>query len=52
MTKGTIVGLLNRLEDRRLAERQTDPQDGRMHVTSLTEQCAGLAAHAVTEHEA
>ena len=51
VTKGNIVGLLNRLEDRGFVERRPDPQDGRTHVVSLTEQGAALAARVVPEHE-
>jgi DNA-binding MarR family transcriptional regulator len=52
VTKGNMVGLLNRLECRKLVERRPDPQDGRTHVVSLTEQGAALAARVVPEHEA
>ena len=52
VTKGNMVGLLNRLECRKLVERRPDPQDGRTHVVSLTEQGAALAARMVPEHEA
>ena len=52
VTKGNMVGLLNRLEDRGLVERRPDPQDGRMHVVCLTERGAALAARVVPEHEA
>ena len=52
VTKGNIVGLLNRLECRKLVERQPDPEDGRTHVVSLTQQGAALAARVVPEHEA
>jgi DNA-binding MarR family transcriptional regulator len=51
VTKGNIVGLLNRLEDRGLVERRSDPQDGRTHLVSLTHQGAALAARVVPEHE-
>jgi DNA-binding MarR family transcriptional regulator len=51
MTKGNMVGLLNRLECRKLVERRPDPEDGRTHVVSLTEQGAALAARVVPEHE-
>jgi DNA-binding MarR family transcriptional regulator len=51
VTKGNIVGLLNRLEDRGLVKRQPDPQDGRTHIVCLTEQGAALAAQVVPEHE-
>ncbi|HCJ35687.1 MAG TPA: MarR family transcriptional regulator [Ktedonobacter sp.] len=51
VTKGNIVGLLNRLEDRGLVERRPDPEDGRTHMVCLTEQGAALAARVVPEHE-
>ena len=52
VTKGNMVGLLNRLEDRGLVRRRSDPKDGRTHVVCLTEQGAALAAQVVPEHEA
>ena len=51
VTKGNMVGLLNRLECRKLVERRPDPEDGRTHVVSLTEQGVALAAQVVPEHE-
>ena len=51
VSKGNMVGLLNRLEDRGLVERRPDPEDGRTHVVSLTKQGAALAARVVPEHE-
>src|ERR1700730_15354748 len=51
VTKGNIVGLLNRLEGRGLVERRPDPEDGRTHMVSLTHQGAALAARVVPEHE-
>jgi DNA-binding MarR family transcriptional regulator len=51
VTKGNIVGLLNRLECRGLVQRRPDPEDGRTHIVSLTEQGAVLAAQVVPEHE-
>ncbi len=51
VTKGNIVGVLNRLEDRGFVERRPDPQDGRTHLVSLTPQGAALAARVVPEHE-
>src|SRR3984893_978169 len=51
VTKGNIVGLLNRLEDRGLVERRADPEEGRTHIVSLTPQGAALAARVVPEHE-
>src|ERR1700738_1104471 len=51
VTKGNIVGLLNRLEDRKLVERRPDPQDGRTHMVCLTEQSAGAAARGVPGQE-
>jgi DNA-binding MarR family transcriptional regulator len=51
VTKGNIVGLLNRLECRGLVQRRPDPDDGRTHIVSLTEQGTALAAQVVPEHE-
>ena len=51
VSKGNVVGLLNRLEDRGLVRRRPDPQDGRTHVVCLTEAGAALAARVVPEHE-
>lgn len=51
VTKGNIVGLLNRLENRGFVERRPDPEDGRTHLVCLTEQGAALAARVVPEHE-
>jgi DNA-binding MarR family transcriptional regulator len=51
VTKGNMVGLLNRLEARGLVQRRPDPQDGRTHVVCLTEAGAVLAARVVPEHE-
>ena len=51
VTKGNMVGLLNRLEDRGLVRRRSDPQDGRTHVVCLTQQGAALAARVVPEQE-
>src|SRR3984893_13238653 len=44
VTKRNIVGLLNRLEERKLVERRPGPEDGRTHLVSLTQQGAALAA--------
>ena len=52
VTKGNIVGLLDRLERRALVRRQADPEDGRAHVLVLTERGITLAAQVVPEHEA
>ena len=51
VTKGNMVGLLNRLECRKLVERRSDREDGRTHVVSLTQQGVALAARVVPEHE-
>jgi DNA-binding MarR family transcriptional regulator len=52
VTKGNIVGLLDRLERADLVERRADPTDGRAHVISLTERGANLVARVIPEHEA
>ena len=51
VTKGNMVGLLNRMECRKLVERRADPEDGRTHLVSLTQQGATLAERVVPEHE-
>ena len=51
VTKGNMVGLLNRLEARGLVQRRPDPQDGRTHMVCLTEAGAVLAARVIPEHE-
>ena len=52
VTKGNIVGILDRMEQCGLVKRQGHPQDGRTHMLYLTE-CGGeLAARVVPEHEA
>ena len=52
VTKGNVVGLLNRMEQAGLVKRQPHPEDGRAHLVSLTERGARLAAQVVPEHEA
>ena len=51
VTKGNIVGLLNRLECRDLVQRRPDPEDGRTHVVSLTERGKALAVQVIPEQE-
>jgi DNA-binding MarR family transcriptional regulator len=52
VTKGNVVGLLNRMERAGLVTRQGHPEDGRAHLVCLTERGATLAAHVIPEHEA
>ncbi len=52
VTKGNVVGLLNRMEQAGLVKRRPHPEDGRAHLVSLTERGAMLAAQVVPEHEA
>ncbi len=52
VTKGNVVGLLNRMERAGLVRRQPHPEDGRAHLVSLTAQGVTLAARVVPEHEA
>jgi DNA-binding MarR family transcriptional regulator len=52
VTKGNIVGLLDRLERAALVERRADPSDGRAHVISLTERGSMLVTKVIPEHEA
>jgi DNA-binding MarR family transcriptional regulator len=52
VTKGNIVGVLNRLESRELVKRETSLEDGRTNMVSLTERGVDLAAQVVPGHEA
>ena len=52
VSKGNVVGLLNRMEDAGLVKRKPHPEDGRAYLVSLTERGATLAAQVVPEHEA
>ncbi|MFD3165352.1 MarR family winged helix-turn-helix transcriptional regulator [Herpetosiphon sp. NSE202] len=52
VTKGNIVGLLNRMEQAGLVMRQPHPDDGRAHLVSLTAHGTMLATQVVPEHEA
>lgn len=52
VTKGNVVGLLNRMESAGLVKRQPHPEDGRAYLLCLTERGATLAAQVIPEHEA
>jgi DNA-binding MarR family transcriptional regulator len=52
VTKGNVVGVLNRLENRGLVKRETSLEDSRTNIISLTEQGVAIAAQVVPEHEA
>ncbi|KPL90899.1 MarR family winged helix-turn-helix transcriptional regulator [Herpetosiphon geysericola] len=52
VSKGNIVGLLNRMEQAGLVTRQPHPEDGRAHLVSLTAHGTTLATQVVPEHEA
>ncbi len=52
VTKGNVVGLLNRMERADLVKRELHPDDGRAHLVSLTARGAALAEQIVPEHEA
>ena len=52
VTKGNIVGLLNRMERDGFVRRQPHPEDGRAHLVCLTERGRQLADQVVPEHEA
>jgi DNA-binding MarR family transcriptional regulator len=52
VSKGNVVGLLNRMEHAGLVKRQAHPEDGRAYLLCLTEQGATLAAEVIPEHEA
>jgi DNA-binding MarR family transcriptional regulator len=52
VSKGNVVGLLNRMERAGLVKRQAHPEDGRAYLLCLTERGATLAAQVIPEHEA
>ena len=52
VSKGNVVGLLNRMEHASLVKRQAHPEDGRAYLLCLTERGATLAAQVIPEHEA
>lgn len=52
VTKGNVVGLLNRMESAGLVKRQPHPEDGRAYLLCLTEQGTTLAGQVIPEHEA
>src|SRR5215213_4315368 len=52
VSKGNVVGLLNRMERASLVKRQAHPEDGRAYLLCLTERGATLAAQVIPEHEA
>ena len=52
VSKGNVVGLLNRMECAGLVKRQPHPEDGRAYLLCLTERGATLAAQVIPEHEA
>jgi MarR family transcriptional regulator, organic hydroperoxide resistance regulator len=52
VTKGNIVGVLNRMERDGFVRRQPHPEDGRAHLVCLTERGMQLADQVVPEHEA
>lgn len=43
VTKGNVTGLVKRLEDRELIQRQADPGDARKNLVSLTERGREMA---------
>src|ERR1700682_5991760 len=51
VTKGNIVGLLNRLEDRGVVRGRPAAEEGRTRRVSLTPQGAALAARVVPDHD-
>ena len=52
VTKGNIVGLLDRMEQAGLLERRPHPEDGRAHLVYLTKRGELLASRVIPEHEA
>jgi DNA-binding MarR family transcriptional regulator len=52
MSKGNVVGILNRLEQAGFVMRQIHPEDGRAYLLCLTERGATLISQVLPEHEA
>src|SRR5262249_9424611 len=51
MSKGNVVGILNRLEQAGFVIRQAHPKDGRAYLVCLTERGATLVSQVLPEHE-
>lgn len=51
VTKGNVVGLLDRLQKLDLVERRADPDDGRSNRVHLTEQGRGKIATVLPVHD-
>jgi len=52
VTKGNVVGLLDRMQGAGLVERRDHPHDGRAHLVCLTGRGEQMARTVVPEHEA
>jgi len=50
ITKGTLTGIINRLEDKGLVQRVASKTDGRSQIVRLTAEGKALFEHAVPEH--
>lgn len=50
ITKGTLTGIINRLEDKGLVQRMASKTDGRSQIVRLTEAGAALFKRAYPEH--
>lgn len=50
ITKGTLTGVINRLEDKGLVQRMASKTDGRSQIVRLTEAGAALFKRAYPEH--
>ena len=51
VTKGNVVGLIDRMERRGLLSRCNHPEDRRLNLLNLTEEGKELAARVVPAHE-
>ena len=52
VSKGNVVGILNRMEEAALLRRRPHPDDARAHLVCLTERGVDLAERVIPEHEA
>lgn len=50
ITKGTLTGVVNRLEDKGLVERIASKKDGRSQILRLTEEVNDLFERSFPEH--
>ncbi len=50
ITKGTLTGVVDRLEDKKLVRRVADPRDGRSQIVQLTSAGEEMFARVFPEH--